>query len=503
MNRRRFLTLTGAAATACLLPGCTRHRAGRHASPVDAEWTSLARGLDGKVIRPGDAAYDAARVLYNARFDHVRPQAVVQCAAPADVQEALRFVRKFGLPVTPRGGGHSYAGYSTGPGVVIDVAPMRKVTVDGDTATIGAGAKLIDVYDQLTARGVCIPAGSCPTVGIAGLTMGGGIGLLDRTYGLTSDCLLGADVVTADGRLLRCDERQNADLFWALRGGGGGNFGIVTSFKFRTHRTTELGFFFVKWSPEHALAALRGWQAWGQKVSDDVWCGLSIWNEAHQFNLFAYGLSTAGGAALKPKLEALLAAVGKDPIFQLTGPTTYPQMALDAAGCRDMSVAQCHVLGQSPEAKLERHTFAGSSDIFEHWLPEAGMEALVGAVRSRYEKGLEGAAMLDLMGGAVNRVAPDATAFVHRKAVFTAQYFSHYAVGTANAVVDEAASWETSMRALMRPWSNGHAYQNYVDPNIKDWKNAYYGANYPKLVQVKAAYDPDWVFRFDQGIPPR
>jgi FAD/FMN-containing dehydrogenase len=503
MNRRRFLTLTGAATAACFLPGCTRHRPGARAAPADAEWSALSRGLAGKLIRPGDAAYDAARVVYNARFDYVRPQAVVQCANADDVQEALRFVRQFGIAVTPRGGGHSYAGYSTGPGVIVDLAPMRTVTVDGDTATIAGGAKLIDVYDQLITRGVCIPAGSCPTVGIAGLTMGGGIGLLDRSHGLTADCLLGADVVTADGRRLRCDERQNADLFWALRGGGGGNFGIVTSFTFRTHATTEVAPFFVKWNVDDAVTVFRGWQRWGQAIGDDIWGGLSIWNEAHQFNLFAFGLCTAGEAALAPQLKALIAAVGKDPVFQQSGKMSYRELMLDEAGCHELSYAQCHLQGQSPEGKLGRHSFAGSSDIFEHWLPDAGMEALVGAIRARYDKGLEGAVMLDFMGGAVNRVAPDATAFVHRNAVFTAQYLAHFAVGTADNLVEEAAAWETSVRALMRPWSNGHAYQNYIDANIKDWKSAYYGDNYPRLVKVKAAYDPEWVFRFDQGIPPR
>src|SRR5689334_15897276 len=151
MIRREFLKLTGAAATACLLPGCARHRSGRPTGPIDAEWSALARSLAGKLIRPGDAGYDNARVVYNARFDHVRPQAVVQCANAEDVRETLAFVRRFALPVTPRGGGHSYAGYSTGPGVVIDLAPLHAVTVDGDTATVGGGAKLIDVYDQLIA----------------------------------------------------------------------------------------------------------------------------------------------------------------------------------------------------------------------------------------------------------------------------------------------------------------------------------------------------------------
>src|SRR5262249_15258303 len=136
MDRRRFLGLTGAAVTGCLLPGCTRHRAPRATAPSASDWGALARGLKGNRVRPGDGTYDGVGVVYIARFAHVRTQAVVQCEADDDVREALAFVRKFGLPVTPRGGGHSYVGYSTGPGVVLDLGAMRSVTVDGDTATI-------------------------------------------------------------------------------------------------------------------------------------------------------------------------------------------------------------------------------------------------------------------------------------------------------------------------------------------------------------------------------
>jgi FAD/FMN-containing dehydrogenase len=503
VNRRRFLGLTGAAATACFLPGCIRHHSGSHRGPTEADWSALARGLKGKLVRPGESTYDAARTIYNARFDHVRPQAVVQCANADDVREAMRFVRKLDLPVAPRGGGHSYAGYSTGPGVVIDLAPMHSVAVEGDTATVGGGAKLIDVYDQLIARGVCIPAGSCPTVGIAGLTLGGGIGLLDRAHGLTSDCLIGAEVVTADGRLLQCDAGRHPDLFWALRGGGGGNFGVVTAFTFRTHRTRELGGFFVKWKREDALAVFAGWQKWSRSVTDDVWCGLSFWSDPPLFNLFAYGLSVDGLDAVKPQVEALVGAVGRAPEVNETRSAAYLDAMLGFAGCLGMNVSQCHTTGQTPDAKLERHAFAGTSDIFDHWLPQEGMEAVVQAMQTRYARGQQGAMMLDLTGAALDRVAPDATAFVHRGSVFTAQYFSHFALGTPPDAVDEAMRWQTGMRAMMRPWSTGRAYQNYLDPNLKDWKDAYYGSNYARLVRVKAAYDPDWVFRFDQGVPPR
>jgi hypothetical protein len=303
--------------------------------------------------------------------------------------------------------------------------------------------------------------------------------------------------------VLQCNSERNADLFWALRGGGGGNFGIVTAFTFRTHKIRELGTFFVKWKREDALAVFAGWQKWAQAVTDDVWCGLSFWSDPPQFNLFAYGVSVEGLDALKPKIEALVAATGREPEVNVTKAAAYRDAMLDFAGCPDMSVSQCHIAGQTPDAKLERHSFAGTSDIFDRWLPPEGLSALAQAVLTRFAEGKQGAAMLDLTGGALNRLAPNETAFVHRNSVFTVQYFSHFALGVPLSAVEEAMTWQTGMRARMRPWSTGRAYQNYLDPNLKDWKSAYYGANYARLVQIKARYDPDWVFRFDQGIPPR
>src|SRR5690606_9756418 len=154
------------------------------------------------------------------------------CKTPQDVRECIDFARLSKTPIHMRSGGHSYAGWSTGPGLVIDVSRMNQVRVDaGSTiATIGAGAKLIDVYDGLAAQGRTLPGGSCPTVGIAGLTLGGGISMLGRAYGMTCDNLLEAEIVTANGKILTCDAKRHPDLFWACRGGGGGNFGIATSF---------------------------------------------------------------------------------------------------------------------------------------------------------------------------------------------------------------------------------------------------------------------------------
>src|SRR5205823_7417159 len=173
----------------------------------------------------------------------------------------LSFVRRFGLPFAPRAGGHYYAGYSTTTGLVLDITRKNTVTVNANTGivTVGGGARLIDVYAALAQYGLALPAGSCPTVGIAGLALGGGVGVLGRKFGLTCDTLLSAQVVVADGRLLACDASSNADLFWALRGGGGGNFGVVTSFTFQAQRVAALSLFTLDWPWSNAADVVDAW----------------------------------------------------------------------------------------------------------------------------------------------------------------------------------------------------------------------------------------------------
>lgn len=241
MDRRRFLKYVSAALTPASLTSCRENRLqepGVLPTPDTEEprWVGLASELNGYLVRPKDQGYTIAAQTYNSRFDSIKPQAIVRCANVDDVTKALAFVRENKMVVTPRCGGHSFAGYSTTTGLVIDVGPMNTIKVNDDgTAKVGAGARLLNVYDQLIMQGVSIPSGSCPSVGISGVTMGGGIGMFDRQYGLTCDNLIALEVVTADGRLLQCDSTHHDDLFWALRGGGGGNFGVVVSFTFKTH----------------------------------------------------------------------------------------------------------------------------------------------------------------------------------------------------------------------------------------------------------------------------
>ena len=241
-----------------------------------ADWAALAKDLDGLLIRPGDSRYQDAKRLFQPQYDSLTPSAVAYVSGAHDVATALAFARRFGVPVTSRSGGHSYAGWSSGSGLILDVGKLGTVSASSGQATVGAGARLIDVYTGLADQGVTIPAGSCPTVGVAGLTLGGGVGVTGRAYGLTCDSLTGAEVVTADGTIRQVGADQDADLFWALRGGGGGNFGVVTSLSYRTHPAVECAYAFLTWNWSQARDVIRAWQQWAPSAPDAMWADLHL-----------------------------------------------------------------------------------------------------------------------------------------------------------------------------------------------------------------------------------
>jgi FAD/FMN-containing dehydrogenase len=469
--------------------------------PTEADWRALAAGMQGTLVMPDSAGYEQARVPFNSRFDAVRAQAVARCANPDDVSEVLAFVKRFGLPVAPRGGGHSYGGYSTGTGVVIDVGPMNAISAGSGSATVGAGARLVDVYDQLTAQGVCIPSGTCPSVGIAGITQGGGIGIVDRSFGLTCDRLLSAQIVTADGRQLTVDANREPDLFWALRGGGGGNFGVVTSFTFQTHQTGDMTEFLASYRFVDAARVLTAWQNWSQTLPDRIWATLAfVFDDqpGNDITFYVAGVCVGGLSNLEPYWSNFLNSVGLQPENSMVQTRTYRAQAL--GDCGGLSVSQCHLPGQTADAAMKREAMAGSSDYFNALIPADGIQAMLQAIRNRHAAGKSGCVLFHLLGGAGGRVASSATAYVHRSALFNVQYYAYYPLGTAAGMLDDAAGWANGMRGVMQAWSTGGAYQNYIDPLITNWKPAYYGANYARLASVKGRYDPTAVFRFAQGI---
>ncbi|MFI0483061.1 FAD-binding oxidoreductase [Actinomadura sp. 9N215] len=455
-----------------------------------ADWNALERGLDGTLIRPSDAAYAQARRLFIPRYDGSRPAGVAYCETPQDVSECIAFATLRRMPVAVRCGGHSYAGWSTGPGLVIDVSPMDTVKLDGGRAAVGAGTRLIDLYAGLAEHGVSVPAGSCPTVGVAGLTLGGGIGVTSRAYGLACDALESVQVVTADGRLLTCDADQNKDLFWACRGGGGGNFGAAVSFTFRTHEAGDVTPFSVRWPWPDAADVIRGWQRWAPAAPDEVWTGLHLDTQPAQATPSIEVIGVALGDATG-HMDALTAATGADP----SSSTAQTRPHLDAmkfmGGCAGQTVEQCHgqgtLPGQHPNGAFPRTDYAGKSHIAYKPLPDAAINALL----DRFGKGngvQNRSVLMDAMGGAMARIGPGDTAFPHRKALFCVQYLAP----------DDA--WLRATHAAMEPSMGGAAYVNYLDPDLKGWASAYYGPNLDRLRKTKAAHDPERLFHFPQAL---
>ena len=470
---------------------------------VSPDWGALRAALRDGLVRSSDPTYDAARVLYNTRFDGVRPLAIARCATVDDVRECIRFARAYRIPLALRSGGHSYGGWSTGQGLVIDVGRMSAIDVQNGRVVVGAGARLVDLYDAVAAHGQGVPAGSCPTVGVTGLALGGGVGVLSRAWGLTCDDLVGVQIVTADGQIRECDVTREKDLFWALRGGGGGSFGVVTSLTLRTHPATDLALGFLTWPWARAAAVIAGWQAWMSRAPDALWSTLHLEAGNDGASVSVHAVHTGTAREISGLLDGLVALAGA-PSYRESGARSYRDVMLLEAGCLGRSVEQCHLQGATAEGQLGRDTFIARSVVAPTALSSDATAALVdgvGSVLGRSDVG-SAAVLLDSLGGAVARVAPSDTAFVHRNAFAIAQLYGSWDPAAPAAVADATTAWLRQLHATVRPLVGRGAYVNYADPELPDWEDAYWGANYPRLRQVKATYDPDRVFDFAQAVRP-
>ena len=460
--------------------------------------TALQRRIAGTVVARGAAGYDAARLLYSPRFDGTLPLAVVYCQSATDVSRTILWARQNKVRIAARSGGHSYAGYSTTPGVVIDVSRLASITVNAaaGTAGIGAGARLMDVYRELAARGVTIPAGSCPSVGIAGLVLGGGVGFAGRKLGLTCDNLRSFTMVTADGVVRPCNPQRNPNLFWAGRGGGGGNFGIATRFTFTTHPVSTVTIFRAVWSWSDAARVVDAWQRWAPNAPDELFSLLSV--EATDSGGTRLG-SSGQFFGTSSQLQALLApffAAGATPVSLDVRTLPYLDAMLLWAGCSD--ALHCR-LGDG----VGRSTFAAKSDYVTTPLSSAGIDTLLRAIEARAAAPARASVLLDAYGGC-DQPHPEGGDGVRspRRVVLVPV---HRRAGTRPAgdpAASAAISWLRNTHAAMRPHVSGLAYQNYIDAELPRWGIAYYGSNYARLRRVKRHYDPKNVFRFAQSIVP-
>lgn len=464
-------------------------------SPVKADWRALASSLDGDLVRPQDSAYGIDHRLYNTRFDGLRPAAIAYVTGDADIRTCLDFARRTRTPLAIRSGGHSYAGWSSGDKrLIVDVSRLNGIHLNGTTATIGAGARLIDVYSTLGRYGRTVPGGSCPSVAISGLTLGGGHGVLSRSMGLTCDNLVGATIVTADGRTRDVDADHEPDLFWALRGAGNGNFGVVTSLRFATHPVpASVVTGYLTWSWSHAAGVVRAWQSWGPAQADGIWSSLHLDCDAGGSPTISIPmLSTGSRGELSAAADALANASGGPASSVSIHTHDYVDVMFDYAGCSGLSAASCHL---APRGTLGRETYTARSDFFDANLSASGIQTLLAqAARLANSPAGGGKGSIDLtaLGGAVNRTSPTATAFPHRSSRFLAQYIAADAVAST--------SWLDTTHSAMRRYASGGAYANYTDPTLKDWRTAYYGQNASRLASVKASLDPDRLFDFPQAI---
>jgi FAD/FMN-containing dehydrogenase len=451
----------------------------------------LAARLQGPLLRPGTSHYDTARVISNERYT-AQPQAIARVLSEADVVQCVRFAAGGTLPFTARCGGHSYAGYSTNRGLVCDVRRLNAITIaaDGRSVTVGAGVPAIDLVTALAARGLAVPTGSCPTVGISGLGLGGGVGFAARVFGATCDNILAVRIVTAAGRVVTADPATNPDLYWACRGGGGGNFGVVTALTLATHPVSTAAYGFCDFPWSQAGAALAAWQALAPHGPDNLYliCALETGTSAPVVRVFGQLLG-GSEAALRSAIAPITAVAGAS---LRTGHGSYLDVQRIWAGCATETAAQCRT--------IQPASFAARSAYVADPLPARAARAIVTAVEARQAQGAgSGAVLLDPYGGALNRVAPDATAFVHRDQLFSAQMLAYWGSAGGGST---ASAWLNSLHASLGPFTSGQAYQNYIDPGLAGWQEAYYATNLARLRAIKRTWDPDQVFRFRQGIRP-
>lgn len=450
--------------------------------------TTVNTNLTGDVVRQGDSRYDSAHLGFNHLFRH-RPEAIVYCGETQDVVNALAWARHNEVPVRVRSGGHCLEGWSSvDDGLVIDVSRIKSAAIDAssNTATVGAGLNQLEAVTSLGEAGCAAPTGTEGTVGLVGATLGGGFGLLTRNFGMASDNLLAAEIVVAPAgggaETIVADEENNADLLWALRGAGNGNFGIVTSLTYRTYPLTQTLYVTATWTGLDELPEVYdAWQQSAPYTDNRLTSQLEIRRD--EFVLIALLASGSESEALN--LLSPILSVGK------------PEVVV-----KDASWADTYAEFQIPPAdELANWKFL-SQFIYEPYPPEA-----VNIVKTFMAQAPtpESNYFTNAFGGAVQNSEPaGGSAFVHRNALYYAEPGAGWGVRGGLPASDDpltatCEAWVAEFGEALQPYVNG-AYVNVPNTGMPDWEAAYWGANVDRLRTVKAKYDPDNVFSYEQSV---
>jgi hypothetical protein len=476
ITRRGSLKALGAATV--FAPALVRHATAQAPLPPLPNLSAN----DALLLQPGQPGYDTYEPAANERV-LLQPQLRALCKTANAVSVMVNWCRTNSLPFALRSGGHSYEGFSQSASVVIDTRMMNQIAFDrtAQTITVGAGATLGPIYETIGAAGFGFPGGSCPTVGVAGHALGGGFGLIARPFGLACDNLQWLELVDPQGNIIQADAQHNPDLFWAARGGGGGTYGAVTRFRFKIFRIPQVVVLSVTWRlPQtRAVKLFQAWQAWAPQAPANITTFLRVGHAAGGLvDLHCAGESVGSVAEFRRELRALTNVA--QPV---AGPNLEPMSFLDGAK---------HFFG----APADPTFFKAKSDYITSALTDAGVATLIGQLEATPSV----VAICDSYGGAVTSVAGDATAFAHRAGtLFCIQYFSEWP--SASETQGELVHIRTLYTA-MRPFVSGECYVNYCDLDLTNSAQAYWAANLPRLRQIKAAFDPNNIFRHAQSVLP-
>ena len=456
---------------------------------LDAVVTAdFASKLLGKIVLPGNPEYDESRKIWNAMIDR-KPAFIVRCMGTADVVNCVKFARENNLLVCVRGAGHNIAGMSLADdAMLIDLSSMKRVWINPQTRTaiVSPGATLRHVDHEAQAYGLATPLGIASTTGVAGLTLGGGFGWLSRGHGLAADNLLSAEVVTADGKVLLASEKENADLFWALRGGSG-NFGIVTSFQFKLYPVGPQVLAGLIVHPfQDAKKVFRYYRSFASSAPDKATCWVILRKapplpflppEVHGKEVFVIAAIYAGDIKEGEKILEPLRRFG-NPIADVIGPVLFAawQQAFDP------------LLTPGARNYWKSHNYTELTDdlldiLVEYTsrLPSASTEIFVGQ-----------------LGGAINQVAPDATAYPHRNANFVMTVHARWENISDDTICVE---WAKELSDKIAPYTTGGVYVNFISEG-ENRIAAAFGSNYERLAKIKSKYDPENFFRVNQNILP-
>lgn len=452
--------------------------------------TELSKMLHGRLVRPGDGDYEAVRKVWNGLIDR-RPALIAQCADEDDVVHALGFARDRSLVVAVRGGGHNVAGFGTcDNGLVVDLSPMKRITVDADARAARAQCGVTwGEFDEATqARALATTGGLVSTTGIAGFTLGGGIGWLMRKYGLTLDNLLAVDLVTADGRRVTASGQEHPDLFWGVRGGGG-NFGVVTSFTYRLHPVGPQVYGGAMFYPvATAGRLLRFYRDWVRTVPDEL-TTLVVFLTAPPAPFIPASLHGTSMVAIA---------------LCYCGPTEQGEAVLKPL--RDVAAPAADLVGPIPYTSLQKmFDDTAPKGMLTYWktaylraLDDGAIDTVIDQA-SRMRSPMS-AVHIHHVEGAVNRVSAEATAFGHRDAPFILNIVGMWANAEENG---QNVAWTREFARVVEPFSSGAAYVNFLgDEGEARVKAAYGDAKYARLAALKKTYDPKNLFRLNQNIRP-